>query len=133
MFITIVLSPSWIPPGTIPKRNVGFYGNSNKEILQNSCNIYELSLGLIFFGGRQILIKQEIGSYYQSLITISILALRKQMRIYWSVIKFYQFQLSSQSCRIQSYQSTTYSSSMNHLFCDRLYVIVHSQQFSGSQ
>lgn len=55
------------------------------------------------------------------------------MRIYVFVISFYQFQLSIQSCGIQSYQSTAYSSSMNHLLCDRLYVIVHSQQFGENQ
>lgn len=51
----------------------------------------------------------------------------------WVCYQLYQFQLSIQNCGIQSYQSRDYSSSMNHLLCDRLCVIVHSQQFSESQ
>lgn len=34
---------------------------------------------------------------------------------------------------VQVYQSAAYSSSMNHLFCDRLSVIVQSEQFGRSQ
>lgn len=34
---------------------------------------------------------------------------------------------------VQVYQSAAYSSSMNHLFCDRLSVIVPSEQFGRSQ
>ena len=51
----------------------------------------------------------------------------------WAFIAFYQFQLSSQSQAVQVYQSAAYSSSTNHLFCDRLSIIVQSGQFGRSQ
>lgn len=51
----------------------------------------------------------------------------------WAHIGFYQFQLSSRNQIAQTDQSAAYSSSMNHLFCDRLSVIVQSEQFGRSQ